>query len=189
MSLSHSLLLAACGALLTATLTRTAQAEELPLVFSGGHDIGKNDYGRPVPLIAAALGVKPDEFRQAFSGVTPAKGGPPSGAEARKNKEALLKVLAPLGVTNERLDEVSDYYRFRPQNGELWKNTAAKGHAVVESGKVTKVVITEAGSGYCTPPQVTIQGMEKVTLTAKLHLDKELKKNGSIAAVEVAAGR
>ena len=81
--------------LAASVVSARAKAEELPLIFSGGHDIGKNDYGRPVVLIAAALGVKPDEFRQAFSGVTPARGGPPSGAEARKNKEALMKVLAP----------------------------------------------------------------------------------------------
>ena len=50
----------------------------LPKEFSGGHEIGKNDFGRPVPLIAAALGVPPDDFRKAFSGVTPSRGGPPS---------------------------------------------------------------------------------------------------------------
>ena len=92
-----------------------------------------------------------------------------------------------MGVTNDRLDEVSNYYRFRPQQGELWKTAEAKGHAVVEGGKVTKVVITEAGSD-CTPPQVTIQGLEKVTLSAKLHFVKDLKKNGGIEAVEVVAG-
>jgi hypothetical protein len=70
-------------------------------------------------LIAAALGVKPEEFRQAFSGVTPAKGRGPTAEEARRNKDALMRVLGPLGVTNDRLDEASDYYRYRPQAGEL----------------------------------------------------------------------
>ena len=90
---------------------RAAEKREVPLVFSGGHEIGRNDFGRPVPLIAAALGVTPDQFREAFRGVTPAKGRGPTGAEAQKNKAVLMKVLGPLGVTNERLDEVSDYYR------------------------------------------------------------------------------
>jgi hypothetical protein len=131
---------------------RASEKRELPLVFSGGHDIGRNDYGRPVPLIAAALGVTPDQFREAFSGVTPARGRGPTGAEARKNKAALMKVLGPLGVTNDRLDEVSNYYRFKPQDGVLWKTTPAKGYAVVDDGKVEKFVITEPGSGYSTHP-------------------------------------
>ncbi len=67
----------------------------VPVQISEGHEIGKNDYGRPVVLIAAALGVKPDVFREAFSGVTPARGRGPTGEEARKNKAALMKVLAP----------------------------------------------------------------------------------------------
>jgi hypothetical protein len=169
-----------------------AAENEVPLDFSGGHEIAKGDYGRPVPLIAAALEVQPDEFRKAFSGVTPAKGRGPSGDEARKNKSALMKVLKPLGVTNDRLDEVSNYYRFRPQNGELWKTSAAKGYAVVEDGKVKKVVITEAGSGYCSTPKVAIRGMDEVSLKITLHFDRELKKNGSVEKIEVAerpAGR
>ena len=165
---------------------RASEKRELPLVFSGGHDIGRNDYGRPVPLIAAALGVTPDQFREAFRGVTPAKGRGPTGAEARKNKAALMKVLGPLGVTNERLDEVSNYYRFRPQDGELWKTAPAKGYAVVNGGKVEKVVVTERGSGYSTPPKVTVQGIEGVALKATLHLDRDLRKNGAIASVELA---
>src|SRR3954468_3541002 len=104
-----------------------AAEKEVPLEFSGGHEIGKNDYGRPVVLIAAALEVKPDEFRKAFSGVTPSKNGPPSEEQARKNKAALMKVLGPLGVINDRLDEVSNYYRFQPQKGQLWKTAPAKG--------------------------------------------------------------
>jgi hypothetical protein len=130
--------------------------------------------------------VTPDQFRAAFSGVTPAKGRGPSGAEARKNKAALMKVLGPLGVSNDRLDEVSNYYRFRRQEGELWKTTPAKGYAVVDGGKIEKVVVTESGSGYSAPPKVTVQGMEGVALKATLHLDRELRKNGSIASVELA---
>ena len=162
-----------------------ARAEDAPVTFTGGHDIGKDDHGRPCVLIAAALGVKTEVFREAFSGVTPAKGGKPSDDEARKNKEALLKVLKPHGVTNERLDEVSNYYRFKPQDGALWKNTDAKAHAVVEGGKVVKVVIDEAGAGYSTPPKVTVKGFEKVEFVVTLHFDKDMAKNGSIKSIEV----
>src|SRR4051812_39132442 len=115
-------------------LTARAAETKVPLTFSGGHEIGPNDYGRPVNLLAAGLGVTPDVFRKAFSGVTPSRNGPPSGDLARRNKSALLKVLGPHGVTNERLDEVSDYYRFQRQRGELWPTTPARGYAIVDNG-------------------------------------------------------
>ena len=115
---------------MAAAIVQAAETK-LPVTFSGGHETDPKDHGRPVVLVAAALGVKPDVFRKAFSGVTPARGRGPTGEEARRNKEALLKVLAPYKVTNERLDEVSDYYRYRPQKGELWPTTSAKAYAVV----------------------------------------------------------
>jgi hypothetical protein len=168
-------------------LPTTTQAAEMkvPVTFSGGHEIGKDDYGRPIPLIAAALAVKPEVFRKAFSGVTPARGRGPSREEARKNKEALLKVLAPHGVTNERLDEVSDYYRFRPQAGEFWPTTAAKGHAIVEDGKLKKIVVTEPGAGYCSPPTVQVEGFKDVEVKTTLEFSKNLKTNGGISAIEI----
>jgi hypothetical protein len=173
---------------LLATSAALAEETQVPVTFSGGHDIGRGDFGRPVNLIAAALGVKPDVFREAFSGVTPAKGRGPSGEEARRNKEALMKVLKPHGITNDRLDEVSNYYRFRPQNGELWPTTAAKAHAVVEGGKIKKIVVTDPGSGYCSTPTASVQGMNS-TLKVTLKYSTELKKNGGIDAIEVAPAK
>jgi hypothetical protein len=163
------------------------QAEEMkvPLTFSGGHEINKGDFGRPIPLIAAALEVKPEVFRKAFSGVTPARGGPPSGDEARKNKDALMKVLAPHGVTNDRLDEVSNYYRFRPQNGELWPTTEAKGHAIIEDGQIKKIVITAPGSGYSSIPAVSIKGVPKAACKVTLSYSTDFKKNGAVESVDV----
>jgi hypothetical protein len=160
---------------------------KVPVTFSGGHEIGTKDFGRPVVLIAAALGVKPEVFREAFSGVTPARGRGPSGDEARKNKAALLKVLAPHGVTNERLDEVSNYYRYQPQRGELWPTTAAKAHAVVENGKIKRIVITDPGSGYCSPPEMKLEGFPDAQFKSSLALSKDLKKNGGIQKLEVVA--
>src|SRR5262245_40619239 len=140
-----------CGFASAADVSKGNKGSEqkVEVSFSGGHEIGKQDFGRPVPLIAAALGVKPDVFRKAFSGVTPAKGRGPSGDEARKNKAALMKVLQPHGVTNDRLDEVSNYYRYQPQSNRLWPTTAAKAHAIVEDGKIKRIVVTNPGSGYC----------------------------------------
>lgn len=166
----------------------SAEETQIPITFTGGHEIGRGDFGRPVTLIAAALGVKPDVFREAFSGVTPAKGRGPSGDEARRNKEALMKVLKPHGITNDRLDEVSNYYRFRPQNGELWPTTAAKAHAVVEGGKIKRIVVTEPGSGYCSTPTASVQGMN-ATLKVTLKYSTELKKNGGVDAVDVGSSK
>lgn len=179
------------GALILAFLINSsdpylkAAEMKVPVTISEGHDIGKDDFGRPVALIAAALDVKPDVFRKAFSGVTPAKGRPPSGDEARKNKAALLKVLSPHGVTNERLDEVSDYYRFRPHNGELWPTTEAQAHAIVENGKIKEIVVTKPGAGYCSTPKVTVKGFPKATFNVTLSFDKDFKKNGAIAAIKL----
>ena len=166
----------------------TARADEtkVPVTLSGGHELGKNDYGRPINLMAAALGVKPDEFRKAFSGVTPARGRGPTGAEQRRNKQALMKVLAPLKVTNERMDEVADYYRFRPQKGELWPTKPAAAYAVVDDGKIKRIVVTDPGSGYNTPPKATIEGFKNVRLETKIKYGTNLKKNGGVESVQIA---
>jgi hypothetical protein len=168
-----------------ASLNLKAEETRVPVTITGGHETEPQDHGRPVVLVAAGLGVKPEVFREAFSRVTPAKNGKPSGAEARRNKEALLKVLGPLGITNERLDEVSDYYRYQPQSGRLWRNTPAKAHAIVENGQLKKIVLETPGAGYTTPPKVTVPGHENMKLTAQLHFDKNLSKNGSISAIDV----
>lgn len=176
--------LAALAASLAGTPVQAVEMQ-VPVTFSGGHEIARGDYGRPVVLIAAGLGVKPDVFREAFSGVTPARGGGPSREEARRNKAALMKVLAPYGVSNDRLDEVSNYYRFRRDRGELWKTRPAQAHALVVDGRVRKIIVTDPGSGYCTPPRASVQGFDHIPLQVTLHLDRELEKNGSIGSIEI----
>jgi hypothetical protein len=166
-----------------------AEETQVPVTFSGGHEIGRDDFGRPCVLIAAALGVKTEVFREAFSGVTPARGRGPTGDEARRNKDALMKVLKPHGITNERLDEVSNYYRYRPQNGELWPTTTAKAYAVMEGGQIKKIVVTEGGSGYSSAPTVTVKGMKDVALKVNLNYSSEFKKNGTIGSIDVVAAK
>jgi len=179
------LLILVCGREMAKPNQTRADETKIPVTFSGGHDLGKNDYGRPINLMAAGLGVKPDEFRQAFSGVRPAHGRGPTSEEARRNKEALMKVLGPLKVTNERMDEVANYYRFRPQNGELWPTKDAEAYAIVVDGVVKKIVVTNPGSGYNTPPKAVVKGYEKIHFAAKVKYDKDLKKNGGVEAVEI----
>ncbi len=157
----------------------------VPVQISGGHDIGKNDFGRPVALIAAALGVKPDVFREAFSGVTPARGRGPTGDEARKNKAALMKVLEPKGVSNDRLDDVSDYYRFRPDSGKIWPTKPAQAHAVIVDGKLDRIVITEPGHGYCSSPKIVVPGYENQKFETTLNYSTDFKKNGAISSIKL----
>src|SRR5471032_680463 len=91
----------------------TAQDTEskVPVTFSGGYETVGQDRGRPVVLIAAALNVPPEVFRKAFSNVKPAPAGQqPEPGQVNKNKEALLRSLAPYKITNDRLDTVSNYY-------------------------------------------------------------------------------
>jgi hypothetical protein len=185
MMLPHSFAWSAFALLVIGAVSHAAE-EKVPVTFSGGHDVDRQDGGRPVVLIAAALGVKTEVFREAFSGVTPARGRGPTGEEARKNKAALMKVLQPHGVTNDRLDEVSDYYRYRPQRGELWTNKPAKAHAVVVDGKVKEIVVTDAGAGYSTSPKAMLQGIVGADLQVTLHFGKDLKTNCSISRIEVA---
>ena len=98
-----------------------------------------------------------------------------------------MKALKPHRVTIERLDEVSDYYRYKPQTGKLWKATPAEAYAIVEGGVIKKVVLTAAGSGYNSTPVATVEGVAKTELEVTLKFGKELETNGSIGSVEVIA--
>jgi hypothetical protein len=160
---------------------------KIDLVFRGGHETDPRDHGRPVVLVAAALNVPPDVFRDAFSHVHPAPPGEqPQPDQVRQNKHELLSRLAPYGVTNDRLDEVSTYYRYRRESGELWRHVDAAGYALVQGGKVVSVTITDPGAGYTTPPLVSLPGVAlTVYPLARLTLSSDLAKNGSVAKIEL----
>src|SRR6059058_3191920 len=75
---------------------------QVPVTFTGGFDTDPRDHGRPVILVASALGVTADVFRDALSHVTPAADGrAPEPEQVRKNKRALLDALSKYGVTND----------------------------------------------------------------------------------------
>jgi len=155
----------------------------VPVVFSGGHETDRLDGGRPVVLIAAALGVPPEVFREAFTHVHPAPAGTePTEEQQRANKAALLKALAPYGVTNERLDEVSNYYRYRPQEGELWPTREAVAYALVRKGKIAGFVVTQGGSGYSSAPTVSIRGQD-VNVQTKMGWSQTFEENGAVTSV------
>lgn len=156
--------------------------------ITGGFDTDSVDHGRPVVLIAAALDVSAEVFREAFSGVTPAGAGSdgPTSEQAQSNKAALLKVLAPYGITNDRLDEVSNYYRYNGSKGELWTHTAATATTELANGKVTGIKIINAGAGYSSAPAVSITGPTGTySATATVSYTTDFKTNGSLTAIKL----
>jgi hypothetical protein len=167
-----------------AVQARAAGEEKIPLVITGGHETDPRDRGRPVALVAGALGVSQDVFRKAFSQVRPAPAGTrPEPEQVRRNKEVLLGALRPYGVTNEELDRVSDYYRYVPGRGKLWPVKAVDGYALFKDGAFDSIVITDPGSGYNAPPNVSVPGHPELILKATLAFGRDLKKNGSIATI------
>ncbi len=165
---------------------REAPTTRVAIAFSGGHETDPKDRGRPVVLIAAALGVPPGVFREAFSHVRPAPAGTePDPRQVRDNKTALLTALGRYGVTNERLDTVSNYYRYVRSRNELWPAKPATGYAIVKEGKIDQYVITNGGSGYSSPPAVTVPGAAGPPVTAQLAFRRDFEKNGSVAAIVV----
>jgi hypothetical protein len=164
--------------------TASAQANgEIQVVITGGHETDPSDNGRPVMLIASMLGVPPEVFREAFSHVSPASAGTePNPIQVRLNKSALLEMLGPYGVTNDYLDEVSNYYRYNRSAGETWTQTPATAEAILTDGVVTGIKIINAGSGYSSTPVITILN-SNVTATATISFTNDFNTNGSITAI------
>lgn len=159
--------------------------EKGDVLFTGGYETDSRDGGRPVNLIAAALDVAPQVFRDAFSGVTPAKGGGPTHSQAQANKKVLMDALGKHGVTNERLDEVSNYYRYRPESGELWQHTPATAKAIIKDGKITGIEITDPGSGYLSTPSVKLIGYEDIELEIELEFGTDLNQNVKVSSIRI----
>lgn len=159
----------------------------VPVVFSEGHETDPVDRGRPVVLVAGALGVAPEVFREAFSHVHPAgpDSGGPTGEEARQNKRALMSVLGKFGITNDRLDTVSNRYRYVRSHNEMWPVKAATGVALVKDGVVTGIELTSGGYGYSSAPTVTVPNAKPFTCEVKLGFAKTFEKNGAVASVTV----
>ena len=192
-----STFLLALVAIATATFTSHAEPKALPpgvtrvpVTFSGGHETVPVDRGRPVVLIAAALGVKDEVFRDAFSRVHPA--GPGSGGptreEAQANKKVLMEALGKFGISNERLDTVSNFYRYPPGRGNLWKVTPATADALVKNGAVIGYEITGGGAGYSTPPGVSVPGVAGASAKVEITFGKDFETNGAVSAMTVSQG-
>jgi len=179
----------ACGGIYLASTQSAASNRTIAIKITGGFETDRRDGGRPVVLIAAALGVPTDVFRRAFSGVTPARDREPDPEQVRRNKDALLSVLAQYGITNGRLDTVSDFYRYNRRRGEMWRNTPASGYAFVSHGKVVGFKITNAGSGYSSIPTVSVPGFDDFSATVTVNYTKRFETNGSISLITLATAK
>lgn len=162
-----------------------AAAAKGTVFFQGGYGTDRPDNGRPVVLIAAALDVPTQVFRDAFSKVQPARGGAPSETQAQSNKKVLMDALGPHGITNERLDEVSNYYRYNRAKREHWRYRPAKATAIVRDGQVVGIRISDSGSGYTTPPRVVIAGYPEAKVKTKLRFGTDFRTNGSVKSLTV----
>lgn len=162
---------------------------KIPVVFSGGHDTVGVDRGRPVVLIAAALGVPDEVFREAFSHVRPASGGrEPEPAQVRANKNALMTALGKYGITNDRLDEVSNFYRYPPGRDGLWRTKPAAANALVKDGAVIGYEVVDGGSGYSSAPTITVPGIKTGNVKVTLSYGKDLATNGSVSTIAPGTG-
>jgi hypothetical protein len=97
-----------------------------------------------------------------------------------------MRALGPLGVTNDRLDEVSNYYRYVRSRGEMWPTKPAEAYAEVKDGKIVRFVVTKGGSGYSSPPSVTVPGFD-VEAKVELSFARKFDSNGSVGAITLVA--
>ena len=154
--------------------------------FSGGYDTEGVDKGRPVVLIANALGVKPEVFREAFSHVHPAPAGTePDPEQVRKNKTALMDALGKYGITNDQLDKVSNYYRYQRSKGEMWPTKPAVAYALVKDGKVIGYEVESGGAGYSSLPTINVPGSKDTKAKAELSFGKDLDHNGAVSSISI----
>jgi hypothetical protein len=96
-----------------------------------------------------------------------------------------MDALGKHGITNERLDEVSNYYRYQPQSGELWTHTPATASATIRDGKVVSLEITDPGAGYMTAPTAVVAGHVAVKVKATIEFTKDLRTNGRLTSLTV----
>ncbi len=175
--------------MLVLSISALAQADSgsavsLPVTISGGHETDPIDHGRPVVLVAGGLGVTPEVFREAFSRVHPVEAGSyPNQERAQQNKTVLLGALAKYGITNQKLDAVSNAYRYKPGSGQLWPVKPAVIMAYVKNGAVISYEVIDGGAGYSSQPVLSVPGVRSGPVSVSLSFGQNLSSNGSITSV------
>jgi hypothetical protein len=155
--------------------------DSITMTITDGHDTDESDGGRPTILIAAALEVTQEQFQYAFSFVTPEDQGHLDDETAEANKAELLSRLEEYGVTNDRLDEVTDYYRYAPED-PLWDVIPAEIEVTIIDDEVVEIEIIEAGAGYSSEPTLSVPGYD-FTFTVEIEYGTDLRTNGNISSV------
>jgi hypothetical protein len=65
----------------------------------------------------------------------------------------------------------------------MWPTVPATAYATVSHGVVTGFVVTNAGSGYSSPPVISLDGMPAVRAVATLSFDADFAKNGAVKEI------
>ena len=99
-----------------------------------------------------------------------------------------MAALGPYGVTNDRLDTVSNYYRYVRSRGESWPIEGAEAYALVEVGAIVGFEVVRGGSGYTTPPSVSVPGFDGVDARASLVFGREFETNGAVGSIALQEG-
>ena len=94
-----------------------------------------------------------------------------------------MDALGRYGVNNDRLDAVSNFYRYPPGRGGMWKHKEATANALVKDGAVIGFEILDGGAGYTVPPAVSVSGMKDVNARAELSFGKNMESNGAVRAI------
>jgi hypothetical protein len=163
-----------------------SDVSRIKVVLSGGHETEGEDKGRPVVLIANALGVKPEVFRDAFSHVHPAPAGTePDPEQVRKNKSALMDALGKYNITNDQLDKVSNYYRYQRSKGEMWPTKPAVAYTQVKHGQIIGYEVESGGAGYSSAPTITVPGFKDAKAKVELSFSKDLEHNGAVSSITI----
>jgi hypothetical protein len=96
-----------------------------------------------------------------------------------------MAALGKYGITNDRLDEVSNFYRYPPGSRELWRHRPATANALVSDGSVDGFEITAGGAGYTTAPTVSVPGAKLSSAKVELNFGKSFEKNGSVQKIAI----
>ena len=114
-------------------------------------------------------------------------GSEPDPQQVMRNKRACsYRPLGPYGVNNDRHGYSVGSLPLRAQPRRHVADDAGEGVCDrVRDGVVTGVTFTDGGSGYSSPPAVSISGMPNVKVTATLSFDADFKKNGAVKELTV----
>ena len=96
-----------------------------------------------------------------------------------------MGALGKYGITNERLDKVSNYYRYNRGRGELWRTQPAAANALVKDGAIVGYELVSGGSGYSSPPTVTVPNLKGVATEVKLAFGTKFENNGAVSAITI----